>query len=425
MEFIKTAVAWFLGLGSTVIVPIVLMILGFAFRVEAKKTIRGALMTGVGLAGLFLIVDLIVAALQPAVAAMATRLGLSLTLVDVNWADAGIAWGWPGVAGVLLVTLAVNAILISLKITKTLWVDIWSYWHGSALAGFVWALTGNVWIGIVAGVVYLTIGGFLGDWTAKDIQEFHGMPGISVPCGTTVQAGVFAKIIAPLLDKIPGLKSKDSSADAIRKKTGLFGEPVVLGAILGIVIGVAAGYNVQKILGLAMQVATMMVVLPRMVSIISEGLIPIAQGVIGFMREKFGNREIYVAVDCAVTLGHPSVMASTVILYIVAIFLAAVLPGNKLLPIASLAVVPFWVGSVVPYTKGNVLKTVIIMALYMIPILYIASAVAPVQTQAYSMMGQYTEEIAGGTLLGSFDMGGDPLGFLIQNVMRLLGLSVL
>jgi PTS system galactitol-specific IIC component len=101
------------------------------------------------------------------------------------------------------------------------------------------------------------------------------------------------------------------------------------------------------------------------------------------------------------------------------------LPGNKLLPIASLAVVPFWVGSVVPYTKGNVLKTVIIMALYMIPILYIASAVAPVQTQAYSMMGQYTEEIASGTLLGSFDMGGDPLGFLIQNVMRLLGLSVL
>jgi PTS system galactitol-specific IIC component len=399
------------------------MILGFAFKVEAKKTIRGAVMTGVGLAGLFLITDLIVAALEPAVGAMATRLGLSLTLVDVNWADAGIAWGWPGVAGVLLITLIVNGILISLRLTKTLWVDIWSYWHGSALAGFVWALTGNVWWGIVGGVVYLTIGGFLGDWTAKDIQEFHGMPGISVPCGTTVQAGVFAKLITKVLDKIPGYKDWDASPEGIRKKFGLFGEPVIMGAVLGIAIGIAAGYNVQKILGLAMQVATMMVVLPRMVSIISEGLIPIAQGVIGFMREKFGDREIYVAVDCAVTLGHPSVMTSTVILYVVAVLLAAVLPGNKLLPIASLAVVPFWVGSVVPYTKGNVVKTVLIMALYMIPVLYIASAVAPVQTQAYSMMGQFTEQIAGGTMLGSFDMGGDPLGFLIQNVMRLLGLG--
>ncbi len=423
MEFIKTAVAWFLGLGSTVIVPIVLMILGFAFRVEAKKTIRGALMTGVGLAGLFLIVDLIVAALQPAVAAMATRLGLSLTLVDVNWADAGIAWGWPGVAGVLLINLAVNAILISLKVTKTLWVDIWSYWHGSALAGFVWALTGNVWFGIIAGVVYLTIGGFLGDWTAKDIQEFHGMPGISVPCGTTVQVAAFSKILTPLLDKIPGFKNKEASADQIRKKTGLLGEPVVLGAMLGIIIGIAAGYNIQKILGLAMQVATMIVVLPRMVSLISEGLIPIAQGVISFMREKFGDREIYVAVDCAVTLGHPSVMASTVILYLVIVLLAAILPGNKLLPIASLSVVPFWVGSIVPYTKGNVFKTVILGAIYIIPVLYIASAVAPVQTHAYSMMGQFTEQISGGTLMGSLDMGGDPLGFLIQSVMRLLGLG--
>lgn len=423
MEFIQNAVAWFLGLGSTVIVPIVLMILGFAFRVEAKKTIRGAVMTGVGLAGLFLITDLIVAALEPAVGAMATRLGLSLTLVDVNWADAGIAWGWPGVAGVLLITLIVNGILISLRLTKTLWVDIWSYWHGSALAGFVWALTGNVWWGIVGGVVYLTIGGFLGDWTAKDIQEFHGMPGISVPCGTTVQAGVFAKLITKVLDKIPGYKDWDASPESIRKKFGLFGEPVIMGAVLGIAIGIAAGYNVQKILGLGMQVATMMVVLPRMVSIISEGLIPIAQGVISFMREKFGDREIYVAVDCAVTLGHPSVMTSTVILYVVAVLLAAILPGNKLLPIASLAVVPFWVGSVVPYTKGNVIKTVIIMAFYMVPVLYIASAVAPVQTHAYSMMGQFTEQIAGGTMLGSFDMGGDPLGFLIQNVMRLLGLG--
>lgn len=424
MEFIATAVSWFLGLGSTVIVPIVLILLGLAFRVDIKKTIRGAIMTGIGLAGLFLIVNLIISALQPAVSAMATRMGLSLTLVDVNWADAGIAWGWPGVAGVLLVTLLVNGIMITLRLTKTLWVDIWSYWHGSAIAGFVWALTGSVPLGIVGGVAYLIIGGLLADLTAKDFQEFHGMPGISVPCGTTIQPGIVAKYVMPLMDKIPGFKDLDASPEGIRKKFGLFGEPAIMGVVLGIVIGILAGYNVQQILGLGMQVATMMVILPRMVSIISEGLIPIAQGVIMFMREKFEDREIYVAVDCAVTLGHPSVMASTVILYIIAILLAAVLPGNKLLPIASLAVIPFWCGSVVPYTKGNVVKTVIFMTLWMIPVLYIASAVAPIQTAAYGQLGQFTNEISSGAMLGSFDVGGDPLGYVILNVFKLLGFSL-
>jgi len=66
MEFISNAVAWFLGLGSTVIVPIVLILLGLIFRVGLAKAIRGGVTTGIGLAGLFLIVDLIVAALQPA-----------------------------------------------------------------------------------------------------------------------------------------------------------------------------------------------------------------------------------------------------------------------------------------------------------------------------------------------------------------------
>ena len=173
MAFIQTAVAWFLGLGSTVIVPIVLILLGLIFRVGWQKAVRGGVTVGVGLAGLFLVVDLIIAALQPAVAALATRMGLQLALVDVNWADAGIAWGWPGVAALVLTIIVVNLIMVFLRITKTLWTDVWSYWHGSALAGFVWALTGSVVWGVVGGVVYLAIGSVLSDITAKEVSGFQ------------------------------------------------------------------------------------------------------------------------------------------------------------------------------------------------------------------------------------------------------------
>ena len=82
MDFIQNGVTWFLGLGSTVIVPIVLILLGLIFRVGWQKALRGGVTVGVGLAGLFLVVDLIIAALQPAVAALATRMGLELVLGD-------------------------------------------------------------------------------------------------------------------------------------------------------------------------------------------------------------------------------------------------------------------------------------------------------------------------------------------------------
>ena len=425
MEIIQQAVAWFLGLGSTVLVPIVLIILGLVFRVGWQKAVRGGVTTGVGLAGLFLIVDLIVAALQPATQALADRMGVSLALVDVNWADAGIAWGWPGVAAVVLGILLVNIVLVVLKLQKTIWTDVWSYWHGSALGGIIWGLTGNVTYGVVGAIVYLTIGAWLSDLTAKRYQEFNDMPGIGVPCGTTVQASIFAIPVVWVLDRIPGIKDWDASPEGIRKSFGLVGEPAILGLLLGVIIGIAAGYNVQGFLLLGMQVATMMLILPRMVSIIAEGLVPITQSIVQFMRERFKDRELFVAVDCAVLLGHPSVMASAVILFPLSVLIAAVLPGVEMLPIASLAVVPFWAGAVVPYTKGNVVKTVIVLMLFSIPFMYFSTLTAPEHTQAYAMMGQFTDQIEAGTQLASWDMGGDPLGFLILAVYKLLGLSVI
>jgi PTS system galactitol-specific IIC component len=425
MDFLSTAVAWFLGLGSTVMVPIILIVLGLVFRAGWQKSVRGGVTTGVGLAGLFLIVDLIIAALQPATQALADRMDVSLALVDVNWADAGIAWGWPGVAGVIVGIIVVNLILVVLKLQKTIWTDVWSYWHGSALGGFVWGMTGNVTYGIVGAVAYLTIGAWMSDLTAKKYQDFNEMPGIGVPCGTTVQASLFAIPVMWVLDRIPGIKDWDASPEGLRKSFGLVGEPVILGAVLSIIIGIAAGYNVQGILLLGMQVATMMLILPRMVSIIAEGLIPITQSVVMFMRERFKDRELFVAVDCAVLLGHPAVMASAVILFPLSVVLAAVLPGVEMLPIASLAVIPFWAGAVVPYTKGNVVKTVIVLLLFSIPFMYFSTLTAAEHTAAFASMGQFTEQIEAGTQLASWDMGGDPLGFVILKVYQLLGLSIL
>jgi PTS system galactitol-specific IIC component len=424
MQAIQQAIAWFLGLGSTVMVPIILIVLGLVFRAGVAKSIRGGVTTGIGLAGLFLIVDLIVAALQPATEALATRLGVAKGLVDVNWADCGIAWGWPGVAAVILGIIVVNIILVVLKLQKTIWTDVWSYWHGSALGGIIWGLTGNVTLGVIGAIVYLTLGAWMSDLTAKKYQEFNDMPGIGVPCGTTVQASLFAIPIVWVLDRIPGIKDWDASPEGIKKRFGLVGEPGILGLILGILIGIAAGYNVSKTLILGIQVATMMLILPRMVSIIAEGLIPITQSVVAFMRERFKGRELHVAVDCAVLLGHPAVMASAVILFPLSVLLAAVLPGVQMLPIASLAVVPFWAGAVVPYTKGNVIKTVIVLLLYAIPFMYLSTFTAAQHTQAYANMGQFTDQIAAGTQLASWDMGGDILGFVLQSIYRLFGLAI-
>jgi len=328
---------------------------------------------------------------------------------------------------VILSIIVVNVLMVLLKLTKTLWTDVWSYWHGSALGGIVWALTGSIPLGVLSAVVYLAIGSLLSDRTAKKYQEFNDMPGIGVPCGTTVQASFIAMPVVWLLDRIPGIKDWDASPEGIKKSAGLIGEPAILGFVLGLVIGAfaylgtGADLGVALTLTLAMNVAVMMVLLPRMVSIIAEGLIPITMSIIQFMRERFKDRELFVAVDCAVLLGHPAVMASAVIVFPLSVLLAAVLPGVQMLPIASLAVVPFWAGAIVPYTKGNVIKTVIVLLVYAIPFMYLSTWTAPQHTLAFQNMGQYKEQISQGLQLASWDVGGDIVGGAIQGIFKVFG----
>lgn len=409
-------IAQILGnLGGPVIVAIVMCILGLVFGAGFKKSFRGGIYTAIGLAGLFVIVNNATTVLTPAIQAFAERLNASFTAMDVGWGSAGVAFAWPGLAFVILGTLLVNLILVLLKVVKTMWTDVWSLWHGQVVGGMVWFITGgNTWLGVAAAVLFLTANSFVGDYTAKKYQEFNELPGISVPCTVTFLA-IFARPFNWLIEKIPGIRKIDASPEAIRSKMGVFGELGVMGLVIGIIIGILGGLPYGQVLNMGIQAGLLMVFLPKTVSILCEGVIPISNSVMEYVQEKFGGRQLYVAVDCAALLGHPSVMASAVILYPLVVLLAVILPGNALLPIASLAIIPYWCGAVAPYFKGNVFRIVLFILIWTIPVLYIASAMAPIHTGTMAAL-----QLADGNILNScFDMAGDPLGALVTNIFSI------
>ena len=409
MENIASAIAGVLGnLGSSVLVALVMFILGICFRAGFSKSLRGGLYAGIGLAGLSVIVNASTEVLTPAIQAFAENFATDMTVTDVGWGSSGIAFAWPGLAFVILGTLVINILMIVLKLTKTMWTDIWSIWHGNVLGGMVWALTGNVTLGVLAGVIFLAIGSVVADITAKDYQEFNDMPGIAVPCTTSFLA-LFAKPFNWVIEKIPGINKINASPENIRKRMGIFGELGVMGTVIGCVIGLLARYSYGAVLQLGISIGVLMVFLPKTVSVLCEGVIPIANAIIEVVQDKFGDRELYVGVDCAALLGHPSVMASAVILYPLIVLLAVILPGNKMLPTASLAIVPYWCGAVAPQLKGNVFRIVLFVLVWTIPVFLLASAQAPLHTLTMGNLGLADPAVVN----SSFDMGGDPLGALI------------
>ncbi|TCW39503.1 PTS system galactitol-specific IIC component [Thermohydrogenium kirishiense] len=420
MKTLLSIVQYIINLGPTVMLPIVLTIIGMVFGQGFRKAFRSGITIGIGFVGINLVISLLTDNLGPAAQAMVERFGLHLTVIDVGWpAVSAISWASPVAAIMIPIALFVNLIMLVTRTTKTMDIDIWNYWHFTSAAASVYVLTGgNFILAILGGAIYEIAVIKIADWTAPMVQDFFGLEGISLPTASTVSFAPIGIPLATLISKIPGLKDLKADPDTIQKRFGIFGEPMMMGLILGILLGILAGYNFAKITQIGMSMAAVMLLMPRMVRILMEGLIPISESVKEFLKKRFKNAEnIYIGLDAAVVVGHPSVIATALILVPITIFLAVILPGNKMLPFGDLATIVFCVAFIVGTTKGNIVHSVIAGTILMALSLYMATDVAPFIT---TMAQQAHFAIPKGTsMISNLDTGGNLLNWLIIKIFQL------
>ena len=144
----------------------------------------------------------------------------------------------------------------------------------------------------------------------------------------------------------------------------------MLGLILGCILGLLARYDLAAILNLGVNMAAVMVLIPKMTSLFMEGLMPISEAAKKFTSEKFKGRKLYIGLDSAVIVGNQNVITTALILTPITIALAAILPGNRVLPFADLAVITFRVAMIVAVTRGNLFRSLLIGIVQMAAILY-------------------------------------------------------
>ena len=109
----------------------------------------------------------------------------------------------------------------------------------------------------------------------------------------------------------------------------------------------------------------------------------------------------------ALVIGHPTTLVVSLLLIPVTIFLAVILPGNRFLPLASLAGMFYLFPMILPITKGNVVKSFIIGLVALIVGLYFVTGLAGFFTLAakdvYEATGDPTVNIPAGFEGGALD----------------------
>lgn len=402
------------NLGVSVVMPIIITIIGTALGTGFGKSLRAGLTVGVGFIGLNLVINSLMGTnLAPAVQTMVENYGLSLSVIDVGWpASSAIAMG--STVGLIIIPLGllVNIIMLLTNTTQTVDIDIWNYWHFAFTGSLVAIVTDSIPLGIIAAVINMVIVLVLGDITAPLVEESLGMPGVSLPHGFTAAFAPIALAIDKVIDMIPGLNKININMDNIQKRFGVFGEPILVGTVLGIVIAALAGYSIEQILNVGVSMGAVLVLIPKMAALLMEGLMPISDAASDFIQKKFSNRgRIYIGLDSAVGVGHPVTLSLSLILVPLMILLAVIIPGNKVLPFTDLAVVPYMFVLITPIVKQNGFRGLIVGIVVLAVGLLIATNLAPLITESAKLVG--FEMPAGATMISSICDGANPLTWIM------------
>lgn len=414
-----TVVQYVLGFGPTVLLPLVLFFLALFFKVKPAKVLRSSLIVGIGFVGIYAIFDILTSNVGPAAQAMVERTGISLPVVDLGWPPlAAITWGSPIAPFVIPLTMLINVAMLALNKTRTVDVDMWNYWHFALAGTLVYYSTGSFVLGLSAAAIAAIVVLKLADWSAPLVAKYFGLEGISLPTLSSVVFFPIGLLFDKIIDKIPGVNRIHIDPENVQKKMGIFGEPMMVGTILGVLLGIIAGYDFKHILLLGISIGGVMFILPRMVRILMEGLLPLSEAIKKYLNAKYpGRDDLFIGLDIAVAVGNPAIISTALILTPISVFIAFLLPGNKVLPLGDLANLAVMASMIVLACRGNIFRAVITAIPVIVADLWIATKIAPFITGMAKDVNFKMAEGSSGQV-SSFLDGGNPFRFWLLEIFN-------
>mgnify|MGYP000856615842 CR=1 FL=1 len=399
-----------MDLGAVVMLPIVMTILGIIFRMKIGRAIKAGIMVGIGFQGLQLVIGLLMGTVEPAIAYYQGLDTSGFTTVDVGWAAMGASsWSVPFAAPAILLIVLINIVLVLTKKTKVMNVDIWNYIHYLIPGTLAYALTNSIAVGLIVTVGLSVITLFLAEKIAPRWIEYYGLDGTTCTTFSFISFTYpFGVLVNKIIDKIPGLKDIDVSLESVNEKFGFLGDTAIIGLIVGFILGIITKQDWQTILTMGIGISAVLVLLPKMVSVMMEGLTAVGTGAQNFMKKKVGEDvELYIGMDIALGLGDPTAITTTVILIPLAILFAFIIPNMSYFPVGLLTVIVYMVPLLAMASDGNLLRTLISGALFLFVVEIFANIFAP---QATAMMHATGVTVEGTVTDGFF-------GFNLANVI--------
>ncbi|MFM1981055.1 MAG: hypothetical protein RLZ68_2320 [Pseudomonadota bacterium] len=431
MESLKNFLSAFFSFKAYVMLPVIIFMIALAVRVPLKRALLSTVSLAAGFAGVFIAFNFFVTNISPAVQQLSQVRGLNFPVLDVGWPPlAAITWASPLAAISIPMVLIANLLMLATGLTRTIYIDIWNYWHFAMIGALVLAMSGSMWLGLSATLLIAIYCFKLTEWTAPDVEREMGLKGISASPVSVNGIVPYSACVDWLIDRIPVLNKINYNPEASHQidvagdgdtqsnsLVDLLREPMVIGFLMGLALALAADYDVRATLEMAVHIAAVMFLLPKSAGLIGEAMIPITNALRSQVERVFPQRKnLIVALDTGFLMGHKSVIMTGLILMGLAIGIALVLPGNRVLPLGDLPNLISVMSISVLMFRGNVFRAVLAGIPVIITFLLISSSMAPLFTDLARKTPSFNMDGLG--LITAFTDGGHQVRFLIFHLYR-------
>lgn len=317
----------------------------------------------------------------------------------------------------------VNIVMLLLKKTNTLDVDIFDIWHLSIVGLFAIFCGANLFIATLL-VVFIGILKIINsDLMKPTFNDLLNVPD-SNPMTTTHMNFMMNPVIMvfdKIFDKLfPWLDKYDFDAAKLNSKIGFWGSKFAIGIYLGIFVGLLAGQKPSQICTLAFTAAVCLELFSLIGSWFIAAVEPLSQGITDFASKKLKGRTLNIGLDWPFIAGRAEIWAAANILAPIMLLEAIILPGNKLLPlggIIAMGVTP----ALLVVTRGKLIRMIVIGAIELPLFLWSGTLIAPFVTNIAQKVGAFPKGLNAHSMISHTTMEGPIekfLGYLVGHASQ-------
>ena len=412
--------------GATIVVPVMIFIVSLFLKVSPKRAFFSALRAGVGLTGFGWIISAFTPLVTKYIQQMVDTAGLNLPIVDIGW-QTGSLTAFSSSIGLsfFVFGLLIELLLFLFGITRVFVPsNLWNNFGYMIWGTMAYAATGNFILSFAFMIFVLLYSLIMSEVVAERWSEYYRVKNATINSIHNIETLIPALVLDPLWNLI-GINKVKLNPESLKTKLGIFGEPMTLGFLLGMIIGILGSLkNLASleawggILGFAMSLAAVMTIFPLITGVFASAFGPLAEAVEKNKKKESeeedglaDKKRWFIAVDDGVDFGEPATIIAGLILVPIMVLISLILPGNRALPVVDLIAIPFMIEAMIAVSKGNILKAILNGIVWFSLGLYAASALGPIYTEAVQQYGSVLP--AGVVLIMSFNLLAHPLTALV------------